>query len=133
MQWHSKILPVPHKMSIDGAYTVITIIALNPLSSVTVIPYNPRPSFTVLRSSVQKHWSITSSVILSESVMHDENKKKMENRERGQYFMNINIWLSLINPKSLQCFPNPTCGVNPFVEAFCPFTIMPLFVLVHRK
>lgn len=78
-------------MSIDGAYTVMTIIALNPLSSVTVIPYNPRPSFTVLRSSVQKHLSITSSVILSESVMHDENKKKMENRERGQYFMNINI------------------------------------------
>lgn len=67
--------------------------------------------------SVQKHWFITSSVILSESAMHDEKKgKKKKNRARGQFSSNFNIRLSLVNPKSLQYFPNPTRGVNPFVE-----------------
>lgn len=42
--------------------------------------------------------------------------KKKKNRARGQFSSNFNIRLSLVNPKSLQYFPNPTRGVNPFVE-----------------
>lgn len=45
--------------------------------------------------------------------MHDEKKEKKRKTERKD---NFNIQLSLVNPKSLQYFPNPTRGVNPFVE-----------------
>lgn len=49
--------------------------------------------------------------------MHDEKKeKKKKNRAKRQFSSNFNIRLSLVNPKSLQYFPNPTHGVNPFVE-----------------
>lgn len=50
--------------------------------------------------------------------MHDEKKEKKRKTERarGQFSSNFNIRLSVVNPKSLQYFPNPTRGVNPFVE-----------------
>lgn len=41
--------------------------------------------------SVQKHWFITSSVILSESAMHDEKKEKKRKTEREDSFPRTSI------------------------------------------